>query len=685
VLLTLPGRRSDGPHPGKPPPGRDRLSARAVTGAIGFFAALTAVWTFPLSLYPGSRALDLGADTRLFIWTLAWDVHALVEEPLSLFQANIFFPQPDTLAYSEHLMGSALLAAPWLAVTDNPVFAMNAVLLISCAGAGAGTYFMARSLGIGVPGSLVAGVVFAFAPPRFFRLGQLHLANVMWMPLCLAFLHRYATQGSRRHLLVACAFFTLQALSGGQAGLFLLMTSVGWLVYARVVGIMTRPRRRLLLDFGIATGVLVVLNAPFLVPYLRVQQEAGLRRSLDEARDWSPNAASFLAAPTHAQRMVLGLYPGLERHVFGTARAYLFPGFATLLLAGLSLRRTRDPSPPPSRREPPSSVSRWVTWLDAALVAIALTTLLLWASGGIRLRLGDMTISARGAQRAVIAFAVLLVVRVAAAPRTRFRFTASYRRFVDRARRELEARMGIEAGFYFLLVIFSLWVSLGPPFGLYSALHRIVPGFDFIRVPSRFTLLTVLGLSVLGGVGLERLLARMRSQRRRWVATAAVGVLLVEFAAFPLDAPAYALDIPRVDRWIAERARTEGPFALVELPVPDPRDGGRAARWHSIYMIHSTAHWQRLVNGYSGFTPAEQDALFRKLANFPDPASLDALEELGVSYAVIHRDGYDREAWATVAAKLDAYRDRLRLEASENGDAVYSLTRRAGLLSDRGS
>ncbi|MGH9461020.1 MAG: hypothetical protein ACRD1X_07355, partial [Vicinamibacteria bacterium] len=483
----------------------------------------------------------------------------------------------------------------------------------------------------------------------------------------------------------AGAFFTLQALSSGQAGLFLLMASVGWLAYARVVGIMTKPRRSLLLDFGIATALLVVLNAPFLVPYLRLQQEAGLRRSLDEAREWSPNAASFLAAPTHAQRMVLGLYPDLERYVFGTARAYLFPGFATLLLAGLSLRRTRDPSPPPSRREPTSSPSRWVTWLDAALVAVALTNLLLWASGGIRLHLGDMTISARGAQRAVIAFAVLLVVRVAAAPETGFRFTASYRRFVDRARRELEARMGIEAGFYFLLVIFSLWISLGPPFGLYSAMHRMVPGFDFIRVPSRFTLLTVLGLSVLSGVGLERCLAGMRSHRRRWVAAAALGVLLVEFAAFPLEAPAYALDIPRVDRWIAERARTDGPFALVELPVPDPRDGARAARWHSIYMIHSTAHWQRLVNGYSGFAPAEQDALFRKLANFPDPASLDALEELGVSYAVIHRDGYDREAWATVAANLDAYGDRLRLEASENGDAVYSLIRRADLPSDRGS
>ena len=661
------------------------MIARRTAAVIGFFAALTAILTFPLSFYPGSRALDLGADTRLFLWTFAWDVHALLEKPFSVFQANIFFPQSDTLAYSEHLLGSALLGAPWLVATDNPLLAMNAVLLISCVGAGAGTYYLSRRIGIGVTGSLVAGVVFAFAPPRFFRLGQLHLANVMWMPLCLAFLHRYVNGGGRRHLLVACIFFTLQALSGGQVGLFLLMASLGWLVYAHVFGMLTKPRGKLLLDFGIATVLLVVLNAPFLLPYLRVQQEAGLRRSLDEAREWSPNATSFLAAPTHVQRTLLSLHPVLERQVLGTARAYLFPGFLTLLLAGFSLRRTHGAAAPPSERAPPPTAPRWVSWLDAALMVTALIALLLWATDGIRWHVGALTISARGAGRAVILLLVLLVVRFATARKTGFRFVPSYRHFIERARTQLQARMGLEAGFYFLLVILSLWISLGPPFGLYSALHRTLPGFDFIRVPSRFTLLTVLGLSVLAGVGLEHGLARARSTRRRLVAAVAMGILIFEFAAFPLDAPAYSLDIPSVDRWIAEKTRTDGPFALVELPVPDPRDAVRSARWHSIYMIHSTAHWQRLVNGYSGFTPAEQDALFRKLANFPDQMSLDALEQLGVSYAVIHRNGYGNAEWEEVQAKLDAFGERLRLETREDGDTIYSFTRRTRAQSDHGS
>ncbi len=80
----------------------------------------------------GSVALDLGPDTRLFLWTLGWDVHAFSTAPLDIFDANIFHPEPRTLAYSEHQIGSALFAAPLVWGTGNLVLAMNAVLLLSC-------------------------------------------------------------------------------------------------------------------------------------------------------------------------------------------------------------------------------------------------------------------------------------------------------------------------------------------------------------------------------------------------------------------------------------------------------------------------------------------------------------------------------------------------------------------------
>ena len=70
--------------------------------AGALYAALTVVMAWPLSAHPGSTVLPLGADTNLFLWTIGWDLHAIVHQPLSIFDANIFYPLPHTLAYSEN-------------------------------------------------------------------------------------------------------------------------------------------------------------------------------------------------------------------------------------------------------------------------------------------------------------------------------------------------------------------------------------------------------------------------------------------------------------------------------------------------------------------------------------------------------------------------------------------------------
>ena len=59
--------------------------------ALVGYVALTVLFTFPLSIHPG-RLQRLGPDGNLFIWTIAWDAHAFVHQPLAIFDANIYFP-----------------------------------------------------------------------------------------------------------------------------------------------------------------------------------------------------------------------------------------------------------------------------------------------------------------------------------------------------------------------------------------------------------------------------------------------------------------------------------------------------------------------------------------------------------------------------------------------------------------
>ena len=541
--------------------------------AAVLFLALTLLLTWPLALRPSSATLPMGPDGDLFVWTLAWNAHAFIAQPLSIFDANIYHPLRHTLAFSENLIGSAFIAAPVQWITGNNVLALNTVALLSVMLCGLGAFVLARRIGIGPAGAVVAGVIFAFSPPRFFRTGQLHLGAVQWIPFALASLHAYLDEGRRRDLQLAAAFFFLQALSSGHGAVFLVI-AMGGLVAWRAVGNRPFAPARGLRDLGIPGALLLVPAILLYLPYRAVQQEVGLVRSLE---NWAVTPGSFLAAPTHVQTFLLSLLPGPR--ILDTASAYLFPGFLPLLLA------------------------------------------------------------------------------LAALPAVRF------------SRADTGSRRGSVA-FYGILALVSVWLSIGPPFGLWPLVYWL-PGMSFIRVPSRFTMLAVLGLAIVAGAGFERLAARLAPRRPRVFAAAVTLLLVAEFAAIPLAVTPYRVDIPLADRWLAGRP---GPFAVAEVPLPDPLQAGPFERRQTMYMLHSTGHWQKTVHGYSGIRAPLHDRLYVLLRNFPDDASLDELARLEVRYVVVHTDLYPPGEWDQVAARIDHFGSRLQLEHVAGTGRVYSLS-----------
>ena len=108
--------------------------------------------------------------------------------------------------------------------------------------------------------------------------------------------------------------------------------------------------------------------------------------------------------------------------------------------------------------------------------------------------------------------------------------------------------------FYGLLTLASVWLSIGPPLGLWPLVYWL-PGMSFIRVPSRFTILAVLGLAIVAGAGFDRLSARLRRAERRLFAAIVGFLLIAEFAAIPFTVAPYRVDVPLVERWLASRPR----------------------------------------------------------------------------------------------------------------------------------
>src|SRR6476661_2683192 len=94
---------------------RDTIRARGVRAAVLCVLALAAsvVMTWPLAsgLNRLGRTANSG-DARVSVWNVAWVAHALLTDPADLFDANIFHPHRNTLAYSEANIVAGAAAVP---------------------------------------------------------------------------------------------------------------------------------------------------------------------------------------------------------------------------------------------------------------------------------------------------------------------------------------------------------------------------------------------------------------------------------------------------------------------------------------------------------------------------------------------------------------------------------------------
>jgi hypothetical protein len=297
-----------------------------VLGAV----ALTAVLTYPLAFQFDRIGRINTDDGRWSIWVVSWVAHALTTDPAGVYQANIFYPQRNALAFSEANLVEGAIAAPVWAATKNPYATHNFAAFVSFLIAFVGAYYLARYLTGSRGGALVAAVLYAFSPFTFARTAHIQLLYTGGIPFCLLAFHRLADRPTALRALALGVALWLQALACAYYGVFAgLMVGLATLVVAA-----TRHRwrdREYWIGIALAAVASIALTVPFFLPYLSVQNDAGFTRTLDDARMYSADAGAWLASAAWAHRWWL---PWIEPF-----NEVLFPGVAALGLgiAGLAL------------------------------------------------------------------------------------------------------------------------------------------------------------------------------------------------------------------------------------------------------------------------------------------------------------------------------------------------------------
>jgi hypothetical protein len=151
--------------------------------ALALFALFAVASTWPLATRMDDTLVSWG-DPVFQTWTLAWDWHALRDDPRDIFDANVFYPWRNTLAYSDHLFGQAIMVLPALAL-DEPILADNLAVLLSLILSALAMYLLTLDLTNNRGAAILAGIAYAYAPARLAHLEHLHLLSAMWPPLVL--------------------------------------------------------------------------------------------------------------------------------------------------------------------------------------------------------------------------------------------------------------------------------------------------------------------------------------------------------------------------------------------------------------------------------------------------------------------------------------------------------------------
>jgi hypothetical protein len=403
--------------------------------------------------------------------------------------------------------------------------------------------------------------------------------------------------------------------------------------------------------FAVAAVVVGALTLPFMQPYLALRDVQGARRHLEELRFFSADAWCWLTAEPGTT------LPSRWFQLLFRPEAALFPGclltlFAVVASVGGLRRAWRAARPPVGVAGTEGDDGGGRPWwkrrrvwrrIGLTLLTAGSVPLVLILAGGAGVYvIGDAAIRIQSIRRPLVL--VLLGTTIV------LWISSRARRFAMQARSPLAMSL--------LLALVAGYLSLGPypqsgmeningP-NVFLWLYGAVPGFDGLRVPARFSAVALVFLTLAAAWGVRDLLVKWPS-RAGLLTFGLSAIWIVETAVLPfpinvgmsvdsaaLRAPPGRVhvgdDVPAIYRDVSH---LPDDAVLVVFPIGD-------TSWEVRHVFDATAHWRRMVNGYSGYLPKPYVELaddLTQLQNRPARAWA-ALQRSGATHVLVRGEAY---------------------------------------------
>jgi len=627
---------------------------------ISLFAILSLLMTYPLIFHLTDHIPSDLSDPLYNVWVMAWDLHKFSTGLAGFWNTNIFFPHQGTLFYADSLIALAFLGAPVNWLSHNPILSYNILFILSFFLCGLGMYYLVFRLAGLRMAALISGLIFAFFPYRFAHISHLELLYFAWMPFCLLFCYQFFENPSFRNLLGIGFFYILQVYSCAYYGEYLaLFLGLFILYFAIKKGFWRMPGFWAKMVILLAVCSLALL--PYFYPFLRIHKKMLFFRPMWEVKFFSAELQHFLAVP--AWNLAWGWLAGN----LGAQEWQLYPGSVPLLLTVfLVINKWKGPKPEASSQPLPKKKKIFFFW-DVANIILLAFLLFVGISRGFKFTLGELSISVHKLRNPFLLLILSLCLRIALDQSLRFRL-----------KKFLQAT-NLSQRFFLFIVILAWLLSLGPIIrcfgreiisGPYGFLYEWIPGFRSLRVPSRFVVLMMFGLTALSGWGAAIFLEKFKSVKSKTLVSVILGMLiLLDYASFPIPLARIRAgsEIPAIYSKVKNLPEDA---VIIELPMP-------AHDWdefqEAIYVYYSIYHWKKILNGYSGFSPPGYRIVREAMEYFPSEQTFEMLRDLGVSHVLVHTQDFRAERGREVINRLKSFRSLIELIGQSQGDFLFRL------------
>ncbi|HYD35356.1 MAG TPA: hypothetical protein VD999_04775 [Vitreimonas sp.] len=269
--------------------------------SLAFVLSLVFLWPVMSNF---STHLTSQDDGLFIVWLLHW-VSTSLTAGRSIFDAPIFYPYQQTLAYSQPFLSTALLSIPVLPFIPNLIALHNWHLFWGAIAVFGSMYLLIKNTTDSALAAILAAVIFTFSSYHFHYVVHLHMFLVAGLPLSVYCLQRWLSTQKLGFLIGCLLSFWYQVFNDPMTGFFVVVACLAVIANHHSLKIITAQLKNVLL-------CLLVCLLPVLLfyhTYWQVSQEFEYTRTIRDAAHFAHSLNIFVTTEfVLIVGVILGLY-----------------------------------------------------------------------------------------------------------------------------------------------------------------------------------------------------------------------------------------------------------------------------------------------------------------------------------------------------------------------------------------